>query len=332
MVQKCLTRASPDEHIVPIILRTFGYHVDPSSTIVSDMDEDVEDGGARTICVICHDFTRTMEMIHTRGWSEVIIVGTIAGHLFNGGGTHSGHHGLESVTFLLPWVTTAGPNWLRDYPNLQHVSFKGMSSLTTIDDHWMCDCIRLRNPSFVGLSKLTTVGNYWLAGCSHLQNPQFTGLSTLVAVGSGWMWNCVNLEHPSFTTLSHLVEVGDAWMSRCSHLRNPHFTGLTSLFEVGHEWLSRCSHLENPDFGGLASLAKVGRHWMHACNNLQSPNFAGVGRHWVPHIGTLQHAGEEEDVMDGGGGWMDGFMRQIMTEEEMEQLRYVTLFEPPSSM
>ena len=71
-----------------------------------------------------------------------------------------GFENLQSVKFLLPWVTHVGNGWLSYCATLKNPSFVGMSSLVEVGTHWMDRCDTLANPSFTGLSSLEKVGSY----------------------------------------------------------------------------------------------------------------------------------------------------------------------------
>ena len=119
-----------------------------------------------------------------------------------------GFENLQSVKFLLPWVTHVGDRWLWGCRRLENPSFIGLSSLETVGSRWMYACSSLKNPSFIGLSSLKYVGNDWMSWCTALENPSFIGMSSLETVGSGWMSNCVALADITFGGLSSLEKVG----------------------------------------------------------------------------------------------------------------------------
>ena len=305
MAQKNISRYSNESLTIPIILKAFGYtekklRSDPSIMFQDDRDLPLNHpnaGAATTIIIICHNLQRTMEMIHDQGWSAVIIVGTTSDELKTKTDrfTKESQQKLNSITFLLPWVQKVGSDWLKGYPNLKHVSFKGMSSLTNVGDYWMADCTSLQNPDFMGLSNLTHVGNGWMGRCHKVENPNFVGLSGLTHVGNGWMNSCHKLENPNFMGLSNLRSVGDHWMAFCTGLKSPDFQGLHHLYSVGKSWMWSCWNLYDPNFTGLSNtLMQVGKAWMqHSSGYLKDRTFKSMNNHiWTYFEGDID---EEDD-------------------------------------
>ena len=252
---------------------------------------------SKTYFIHCHDIGHTEHIVKKFELQHVVLIGTFERWIRNG--AEDKHDifmrvsNLQSIKFLLPWVTHVGHKWMYACRRLENPSFIGMSSLLEVGRHWMNYCRTLEAPSFTGLSGLLEVGSYWMAYCSALENPSFTGLSSLKNVNNGWMSQCNALENPRFTGLSSLRGVGSDWMSSCATLKNPSFVGLLRLKSVHSEWLSNCCALENPSFAGLSSLKTVGRAWMSECNALKNPSFTGLLRldkifaYWMAYCHAL---------------------------------------------
>ena len=163
---------------------------------------------SKTYFIHCHDIGHTEDIVQKFELQHVVLIGTFERWVRDGAdgkdGIFKGFENLQSVKFLLPWVTHIGND---------------------------C-CHRLENPSFIGLSSLLEVGTHWMDRCDALKNPSFTGLSSLLEVGSHWMDYCHALKNPSFTGLLRLEKIGSYWMAWCRALKSPSFTGLSSVTRV----------------------------------------------------------------------------------------------------
>ena len=194
---------------------------------------------SKTYVIHCHDIGHTEDIVRKFKLQHVVLIGTFDRWVRDGVEDKDwifwGFENLQSVKFLLPWVTDVGNAWL-----------------------WRCR--RLENPSFIGMSSLVEVGSGWMSCCPTLKNPSFTGLLSLKYVGDDWMYVCSSLKNPSFIGLSSLKYVGTMWMSWCTALENPGFIGMSSLETVDSGWMSNCVALADITFDGLSSLEKVGSY------------------------------------------------------------------------
>ena len=239
-------------------------HLQESHRWIDDrhFSEEQKYDASKTYFIHCHDIGHTEHIVEKFELQHVVLIGTferwIRHDVEDKDDIFSRFENLQSVKFLLPWVTHVGDRWLWSCRRLENPSFIGLSSLETVGSRWMSCCPTLKNPSFTGLSGLLKVGTMWMSWCIALENPSFTGLSSLLEVGHDWMSCCNALVNPSFNGLSRLETVGNGWMTNCRTLVNPSFIGLSRLETVGNYWMTECDTLTNPSFIGLSSLEKVG--------------------------------------------------------------------------
>ena len=193
---------------------------------------------SKTYFIHCHDIGHTEHIVQKFELQHVVLIGTFERWVRDGvedkNDIFRKFNNLQSVKFLLPWVTHVGHCWMSNCATLKNPSFAGLSSLLEVGVSWMNYCHTLEEAlSFVGLSSLETIGSSWMSMCNALKNPSFTGLSRLETVGHFWMTGCYALKNPSFTGLLRLEKIGSYWMARCKTLVDPKFDRLSSLNYVG---------------------------------------------------------------------------------------------------
>ena len=116
---------------------------------------------SKTYFIHCHDIGHTEDIVRKFKLQHVVLIGTFERWVADyKDGIFMGFENLQSVKFLLPWVTHVGNGWLSYCATLKNPSFVGMSSLVEVGTHWMTECDTLTNPSFTGLSSLEKVGSY----------------------------------------------------------------------------------------------------------------------------------------------------------------------------